>query len=115
MKNEKNYLDYIPVRNSQYEWHIIDGGIVEIHVINKGIFNKMAQMLLKKPKISKIKLDQYGSIVWKAIDDEKDIGSIADSVRENFEDSEDVFYERLVKFFHILKSNNFIDYKKENN
>lgn len=110
MKKEKNYLDYIPLRNSEYEWHIVEDGIVEIHVVNKGIFNKMAQILLKKPKISKIKLDQYGSRVWKAIDDKSDIGRIGDKVRESFEDDDNVFYERLVKFFYILKENKFITY-----
>ena len=112
MKKKKNYLDYIPVRNSDYEWHIIEDDIVEIHVVNKGIFNKLAQKFLKKPKISKIKLDKYGGIVWQAIDDTSDIGKIADKVRDIFEDNENMFYERLVKFFHILKENKFITYKK---
>lgn len=113
MKKEKNYLDYIPVRNREYEWHIIEDNIVEIHVVNKGIFNKLAQILLKKPKVSKIKLDQYGSSVWKAIDDSSDIRKIADKVRDIFEDDENIFYERLVRFFHILKENKFITYKNK--
>ena len=112
MDKGKNYLDYIPVRNSDYEWHIVEDDIVEIHVVNKGIFNKLAQMFLKKPKISKIKLDKYGSSVWQAIDDKSDIGLIANKVRNMFEDDENIFYERLVKFFHILKENKFITYKK---
>ena len=112
MKKEKNYLDYIPVRNSEYKWQVIEDNIVEIHVVNKGIFNKMAQIILKKPKISKIKLDTYGSIVWQAIDDNKDIGQIAEDVRENFNDNEEIFYDRLIKFFYILKENKFIIYKK---
>lgn len=112
MKKKKNYLDYIPIRNNEYKWQIVDEDIVEIHVVNKGFFNKIAQIFFKKPKISRIKLDKYGSIVWKVIDDNKNIGQIADDVRKYFEDDENIFYERLIKFFHILNNNNFIRYKK---
>ena len=114
MKNnkDKNYLDYIPVRNSEYNWKVLKDDIVEISVVNKGIFNLIAQKFFKAPKVSKIKLDEYGSIVWKSIDDKKDIGEIAQSVRNNFEDEENVFYSRLIKFFQILKENKFIEYKE---
>ncbi|WP_294156150.1 PqqD family peptide modification chaperone [uncultured Clostridium sp.] len=113
MKKEKNYLDYIPVRNDEYKWRVADDGVVEVQVVNKGIFNKAAQLLLKKPKVSRIKLDKYGSIVWKAIDDKKNIGEIAEKVKTYMEDdNEKVFYERLVKFFYILKENKFIKYEE---
>lgn len=114
MKNnkEKNYLDYIPVRNNEYRWDVLEDGIVEIYVINKGFFNKIAQKFFKAPKMSKIKLDEYGSLVWKCIDDNKNIGEIAQEVRSSFEDEEKVFYSRLIKFFQILKENQFIKYKE---
>lgn len=114
MKNnkDKNYLDYIPVRNSEYDWSIVEDGIVEISVVNKGFFNLITQKFFKAPKISKIKLDEYGSIVWKAMDDKRDIGDIAEEVRSSFEDEEKVFYSRLIKFFQILKENKFISYKE---
>lgn len=112
MKNDKNYLDYIPVRNKEYEWNILSDGIIEVMVINKGFFNKIAQTFFKAPKVSKIKLDEYGSIVWKAIDDKKDIGQISQEIRDKFDDDEKIFYSRLIKFFQILKENKFIEYKE---
>lgn len=111
-KKDKNYLDYIPVRNNEYDWIVLEDGIVEISVVNKGFFNLIAQKFFKAPKISKIKLDEYGSIVWKAMDDKKDIGYIAEEVRYSFDDEEKVFYSRLIKFFQILKENKFIEYKE---
>ena len=111
MKKEKNYLDYIPVINEEYEWFLDEEDIVEIHVVNKGVFNRVCQILFKKPRISKIRLDQYGSTVWMAIDNSSDIGEIAQAVRDKFEDNDDMFYERLVKFFAILKENKFVTYK----
>lgn len=112
MKNNKNYLDYIPVRNKENEWNVLDDGIVEIIVSNKGFFNKIAQIFFKRPKVSRINLDEYGSIVWKAIDDKKDIGEISQEVRYKFDDDEKMFYSRLIKFFQILKENKFIEYRK---
>lgn len=109
-KNNKNYLDYIPVRNKEYAWKVIENNIVEISVVNKGFFNTIAQKFFKAPKVSKIKLDEYGSIVWKAIDDKRDIGDVAQEVRSYFDDEEKVFYSRLIKFFQILKDNKFIKY-----
>ncbi|MDO5517140.1 MAG: PqqD family protein [Clostridium sp.] len=114
MKNNKdrNYLDYIPVRNNEYEWNMLEDGIIEIDVVNKGLFNKIAQTFFKAPKVSKIKLDEYGSLVWKSIDDKRDIGDIAQKIRNSFEDEETVFYSRLIKFFQILKENKFIKYRE---
>lgn len=113
MKKEKNYLDFIPVRNSEYEWNTLDTGIVEIKVINKGFYNKIAQKFFKAPKESYIKLDEYGSEVWKCINDKRDIGEVGDSVCSKFSDDDNMFYQRLVKFFNILKENNFITFKEK--
>lgn len=109
-KSDKNYLDYVPVRNKEYTWEVVEDNIVEISVVNKGFFNTIAQKFFKAPKFSKIKLDKYGSIVWKAIDDKRDIGDVAQEVRSYFDDEEKVFYSRLIKFFQILKENKFIEY-----
>lgn len=112
MKKERNYLDFIPVTNKEYTWTVLKDGIVEIKVINKGFYNKIAQKLFKAPKESYIKLDSYGSSVWKSIDDKKDVSEIADEVRDLFPDEDKIFYERLVKFFNILRENNFIKLKE---
>ncbi|WP_244834425.1 PqqD family protein [Clostridium sp. BJN0001] len=113
MKKDVNYLDYVPVINQEFKWNVSKDGIVTIDVINKGFFNKIAQTIFSRPKISKIELDTYGSIVWKAIDGTSDISSIADKVRDDFDDnSENSFYTRLAKFFAILEENKFINYKK---
>lgn len=113
MKREKNYLDNVPIRNKNNKWSINEDGVVVIEVINKGVFNKIAQKFFRAPKKSYIKLDKYGSEVWIMIDDKKDIGMIAQKVRERFKDDDNVFYERLVKFFNILKQNSFIQYWKK--
>lgn len=107
---KKNYLDFVPVVNT--DWNVIEEDIVEIYVINKGFFNTLAQIFFKRPKISKIRLDKQGSTVWKSIDGNKNIGEIADDIRTDFSEKDEIFYGRLIKFINILKENKFIAYKK---
>ncbi len=107
----KNYLENIPVRNAQIKWNADEKGIVTLSVENRGLANKIAQKLFKKPKISYIHLDEMGSFVWPAIDGEKNITEIAKEVKEHFGDRAEPLYERLAKYFEILKSYGFVDFK----
>lgn len=111
MKNKRNYLDYIPVKNPKFNWRDTDDGFVVVEVIREGIFDKLVQKVFKVPKKSEIQLDERGSFVWKSIDDSKDLGQIADEVRRKFDDNEEVMYQRLIKFINILKENKFITLK----
>ncbi|WP_158523401.1 PqqD family protein [Clostridium taeniosporum] len=113
-KKNINYLDYVPVRNPKFTWESIENDIVVVEVIRTGIFDKIAQKIFKVPRKSEIKLDQHGSFVWNCIDDIKNIGEIAETVKKNFDDDDKVFYQRLIKFFEILKNNKFVIYKDLN-
>ena len=61
MKDKKNYIDHIPKINDM-KWEVLEDGIVEITVENKGFYNTIAQKIaFKRPRYSFIKLDEYGS------------------------------------------------------
>ena len=109
MKKEENYLEKIPARGD-FEW-TTDDGIVTLQVVNKGIFNKIAQKLFKKPKISYVHLDKMGSFIWPLIDGEKSILDIAEAVDKEFGEEAKPLYERLAKFFQILASYGFVTFK----
>ena len=64
MKKKKNFMDFVPCCNPVYTWDADKKGIVTVHVVNKGFYNWMAQKLFKRPHVSHIKLDEYGSFVW---------------------------------------------------
>ena len=51
-KQKENYLDYVPKHNSLFEFRDNKKGHVEIKVHNKGLFNRIAQLIAKKPKYS---------------------------------------------------------------
>ena len=71
-------------------------------------WNRLFQKLLKKPKISYIHLDEMGSFIWPMLDGEKTVLEIGKAVEIEFGDKANPLYERLVKYFEILKSYNFI-------
>ena len=109
-KNSKNYLEFVPVRQIG-RFSGDENGVITLEIENKGVFNRVAQKLLKKPKISYIHLDELGSFVWKQIDGEKTVLEIGKEVSKKFQDKSNPLYERLSGYFTILESYNFINWK----
>lgn len=107
-KIQENYLERKPKR-AQFEWTQEDG-IVTLCVENRGVFNRIAQKLFKKPKISYIHLDEMGSFVWPLLDGEKTILELGELVDGKFGESAHPLYERLAKYFQILESYGFIEF-----
>ena len=110
MKKEENYLEKVPVKGD-FEWTTNDEGIVTLEIENKGIMNRIFQVLLKKPKITYIHLDENGSFVWQQIDGNLSITEIGMTVSERFGNDAEPLYERLAQFFKILETNKFIGWK----
>ena len=61
---------------------------------------------------SAIKMDKYGSFVWHAIDDEKDVHQLSKEMESEFPKMEKSL-SRLIKFLEIMKDNNLIYWKGE--
>ena len=110
MKNKENFLEKKPQRNPDINWNEKDGQIT-LEIENKGVFNRLAQKLLKKPKISYIHLDEMGSFIWPLIDGEKDVIAIGEYVKEHFGEKAEPLYERLAKYIQTLESYKFIQTK----
>lgn len=107
VKNE-NYVEKIPVHNEEIKWSVEDDGLVTLHMENKGIANKIAQKLIKKPKVSHIHLDEMGSFIWLQIDGEKTVFDIGKPVEEHFGEKALPLYERLSMFIRTLETNGFV-------
>ena len=78
----QNYLEKIPMRPPHLSWSTDAEGKVTLEIENKGAFNRIAQKLFKKPRISYVHLDETGSFVWPLLDGEKDIIAIGKLVEE---------------------------------
>ena len=91
-QTSENYLERIPLKNPEIKWTTDENGMVTLQVENKGLANKIAQKLLKKPKISYIHLDENGSFIWPLIDGERDIIAIGEKVKEHFGEKANPFH-----------------------
>lgn len=107
-KQPKNYLDLIPVRASGLEWTQDDEGIVVLEVENTGIFNRIAQKLFKRPKVTKVHLERFGSFLWPLIDGERTVTKLADRLKEQFGEEAEPLYPRVAKYMQIMESYHFI-------
>lgn len=110
-KNAENYLERIPMRPEKIRWSSDEAGIITLDIENKGFFNLIAQKFFKKPRISHVHLDKMGSFVWPILDGEKDIAAIGILVKEHFGEEAEPLYERLAKYFQILDSYSFVEWK----
>ena len=107
-KKQKNYLDFVPIINPRNDWSQDDQGVVTIHMIHRGFYAAIAQKFFHTPRVSHIKLDEYGSFLWKEIDGTRSVGDLALQMKERFGDGAEPLYDRLVKYMQILRNNQFI-------
>lgn len=113
MKKQKaeNYLERIPLRKRGLEWTLDEKGMVTLNIPNRGFFNRMAQKFFGKPPVTYVHLDENGSFVWPLIDGEKDIIKLGELVKERYGDAAEPLYPRLARFFQILESYGFVEWK----
>ena len=110
---DENYLDRKPVRNKNVSWKQDDENKVTLEIENTGFFNTIAQKVFNKPKVSYIHLDENGSFLWPLLDGEKTISELGVLVKEHFGEKAEPLYERLAKYFQILESYKFIEFKDQ--
>ena len=108
---DENFLEKVPLRREDITFKSDNDGIVTLEIENKGAYNRIAQKLFKKPKVSYIHLDKIGSQIWLLIDGQKSIVDIGTLAKEAIGDELEPLYERLSKYFQILASYGFVSYK----
>ncbi len=107
----QNYMDKIPCRAADHPWREKEDGIVEIDMPHNDFYSRIAQKYFKKPKVSHISLDKYGTVVWKNIDGTHTIYDILSIMEETFPDEKELMLNRVVTYMATLESNQFITIK----
>jgi hypothetical protein len=110
-KTDENYLEKVAIRSENLRFTVGEDGLVTLEIDNKGIMNRLAQKLLKKPPVTYIHLDEIGSFVWLKLDGEKPLSEIGGLMEEALGEKAQPTYERLAKFAQILDSYHFITWK----
>lgn len=108
MKTKENYLEKIPSHKQGINWSQDENSLVTLEMQNCGLANYLAQKLLKKPKVSFIHLEEFGSFIWTHIDGKRDIIAIGELVKEHFGEKAEPLYERLSQYIKTLEANSFI-------
>ena len=109
---EENFLDKIPFHKEGLSYSTDNSGNVTLEMENKGAVNRIAQFLIRKPKVSYIHLEEFGSFIWPLIDGKTDIHEIGEKVQEHFGDKAEPLYDRLAQYFQILENYGFISWKE---
>lgn len=109
-----NTLDLHPIKNHSEE--IDSDGLVKVLVPK--IKNEFLRNLLSK-RINnifiRVKLDKYGSEVWKKIDGVKDVDSIVKEMVNSFSNEMNDVENRTINFIFILYQQDFITFKEIQN
>lgn len=101
-------MDQIPVHDDSHPWRLTDDGMAEVDMEHKGFYNRIAQKFFKKPRVSHIALDKYGTVVWQNINGENTIADIVRIMEETFPDETDRMLDRVVTFTVTLRRTGFI-------
>lgn len=104
----RNFMDSIPERSEQMPWRICEDGMVEIDMENKGFYHTIAQKFWKKPRISHIALEKYGTVVWKNIDGQNTVYDIVRIMETEFPEEKDGMLNRVVQYMGTLQRSKFI-------
>lgn len=114
-KLPSNYMDIVFVRRESCPWRVKEcsdddqtHGIVELDMENRGFFNAVAQKFFKRPRVSHISLDKYGSTLWLALDGNSTVNDVLKKMNEAFPDEKEKMLNRVVHFLATLEMHKFI-------
>ncbi len=111
-KASVNYLESIPSRKASMAWHEREDGIVELDMEHTGFYASIAQKFFKKPAISHIAMDVYGSEVWKLIDGKNSVLEVVKGMENHFPEEKDRMMDRVVTFMATLQNEGFVTIKE---
>ena len=105
-----NYLDYIPMLLPEWKVCEEEDGTLDILVENRGFYNRLAQILWKRPRESRIHLDDRGSFILACMDGKRTIYEIGRLFLAAYGKQAEPLYERLTEFIRILYRQGLVVY-----
>lgn len=96
------------MRNEEFKWETTDESSIIIYRTNKRWMERVTQVLLKKPKVTRIELEEYGTFIWPLIDGKRSIYDIAQLVKEEFGEKSEPVYERVAKYFKSMEATRLV-------
>lgn len=110
-KLSKNYMECVFVPRKDLKWNEKEDSMIELAMENKGFYHWIAQKFFRKPKVSYISLDTYGSTLWKMLDGKNTVQDVVEHMEQEFPQEKDRMLDRVVTFMSILQNNKFVERK----
>lgn len=110
MKNDRNVLEMIPVRNEKILWEIKEDKVL-LTINRDRTFDRLMNKLFKTPLKTTVELEEFGSFIWQKCDGTNTIGDLSNLLEENFGEKAHPVLERLLIYMKSLRENNFIHLK----
>jgi hypothetical protein len=107
---EDNFLLYIP-KKKQVEWEERNGKVYLIFHHDKMV-EKFLRWLVKKPYVSDLELDDFGSSTWRLIDGESSVHDIAQSLLKQYEKAIEPVNERMIMYLRYLNKKGWISFQR---
>lgn len=87
----------------------LSNGKTLLKTINMGnVLGMPGSVVFKRPRISHISLDRYGSTLWLAVDGKASVNDILHKMQETFPDESKDMLNRVVHFLNTLEIHKFI-------
>lgn len=102
-----NLLELRPKRNSEWETGENDQVVLLVPKFRGGFLGKWVQPRLSRPYY-RVKLDAYGSYIWRACDGNTTVFEIAAAMKDRFKEDLESLYERIGKFIRRLDESKFV-------
>ena len=100
MKEEKNFLDLIPVRiHNDYRE---EEGIIHLIFTHNKLIEKFLRWIVRKSTTSTLELDTLGSNAWKSFDGNNTVYDVINLLLEKEQDSYASMEQRVIMFIRLL-------------
>lgn len=104
---ERRRSAWVPIRTADHLEE--EGRVVVMAPRFKGRAGKAVVRFLRREQTYRLRLDEYGSEVWRLVDGRRDVGAISELVVERFGDSIKPTIPRLVEFLRRLRNVGAVD------
>ena len=112
MKSGENYLLRRPLRREDLLWEQDADGLVTLQVFHRGLWDRLFQRLLHKPKTTLVRLDALGSFLWPRLDGKRDLLTLGRELEAQFGREVQPLYRRLCLWMASLEQCRFIRWAK---
>lgn len=111
-RDSLNLLDLTPERHAEWLEDKESGNVwIQVKKFKHKSWEKFYGKLGAKPHID-IKMDEYGSWVWRAIDGKKNVKELGDALSEKYGEKVEPAHQRVCDLLEILEGKKWVKFKE---